>query len=94
MSFKEISQSGVLYVCVAVGLLTVVAISVLYLRKSYNHAIACGVSKEKMKGIIKSSISFSHRTVYRYHRRADFPGSGHRTALFLVQTFRAGFGNL
>ncbi|MFR1723844.1 DUF5058 family protein [Emergencia timonensis] len=59
MSFKEISQSGVLYACVAVGLLTVVAISVLYLRKSYNHAIACGVSKEKMKGIIKSSISFS-----------------------------------
>ena len=92
MSFKEISQSGVLYVCVAVGLLTVVAISVLYLRKSYNHAIACGVSKEKMKGIIKSSISFS--IVPSIARRADFPGSGHRTALFLVQTFRAGFGNL
>lgn len=59
MSFKEISQSGVLYACVVVGLLTVVLISVFYLRKSYSHAIACGVSKEKMKGIIKSSVSFS-----------------------------------
>lgn len=59
MSFKEISQSGVLYACVAVGLLTVAAISVLYLRRCYSHAVACGVSKEKMKGIIKSSITFS-----------------------------------
>ncbi len=59
MSFKEISQSGVLYISVIVGLLAVVAISVLYLRKSYSHAIACGVSKERLRGIIKSSVSFS-----------------------------------
>lgn len=59
MSYSEISNSTLLYILVIIGLLIVAGIAVIYLIKCYKHAIACGISKETIKEIIKSSATFS-----------------------------------
>lgn len=59
MTYKGISESGILYAAVIVGLLIVALVSVIYLKKCYSHAEARGVKKEMLHKIIKSSITFS-----------------------------------
>ena len=59
MSFKDVANSGVLWICVIVGMLIVVGLTLYYLRLCYRKAIEMGVEKETLKSVIKSSISFS-----------------------------------
>lgn len=59
MSYQEISNSTFLYALVIAGLLIIAGIAVVYLVKCYKHAIACGISKDTIKEIVKSSITFS-----------------------------------
>lgn len=59
MSYKEISESTLLYTLVIVGLLIVAAICAIYVVKCYRHALNCGLQKEKLNGIIKSSAVFA-----------------------------------
>lgn len=59
MSFRDISESGLLYTAVIVAIL-LVAVGILYYFKiCYSHAVACGVPRETLKAVIKSSVSFS-----------------------------------
>lgn len=59
MSFKEISTSPLLWVCVSVGILIVIGLTVFYLRMCYKNALELGVEKKVLKDVIKSSLSFS-----------------------------------
>lgn len=59
MSYQEISNSTFLYTLVIAGLLIIAGIAAIYLVKCYKHAIACGISKDTIKEIVKSSITFS-----------------------------------
>lgn len=59
MSFKGISESGVLYAAVIIGLLIIVAMILVYLKKCWTHALNCGMEKSTLKSIVKSTITFS-----------------------------------
>ena len=59
MSFKEIANSGVLWTCVIVGIIIVIALTVFYFRLCYKKAIEMGVDKKTVNAVIKSSVTFS-----------------------------------
>lgn len=59
MSYQEISGSTFLYMLVVAVLLTVGALIVYNLKKCYSHALERGVSREAMKKVVISSISFA-----------------------------------
>lgn len=59
MTFKELANSNLLWVCVSVGILLVVAIIMYYFVICYRHALKVGVKKETIKEVIKSSMTFS-----------------------------------
>lgn len=59
MSFKDVSGSGIIWLCVSIGLVLVLLITIYYMVICYKHALVAGVDKEKVKAVIKSSISFS-----------------------------------
>ncbi len=56
---KEIISSPLLITLIAIGLLYIVAFSLIYLKKSYTHCIELGISKEELNKVIKSSLVFS-----------------------------------
>ena len=59
MSFQEISGSSVIWICVIIGIIIVTSITVYYLNVCYKHALEVGITKATLRGVIKSSISFS-----------------------------------
>ncbi len=59
MSYNEVAGSSILYISVIVGLLIIAAISVIYLIKCYKHAVECGIEKETISKIVKSSAVFA-----------------------------------
>lgn len=56
---KEIISSPLLITLIAIGLLYIVAFSLIYLKKAYTHCIELGISKEELNKVIKSSLVFS-----------------------------------
>lgn len=59
ISMKDIIQSPLLFALVVIGLLYIVAFSVVYLVKAYKHCLELGITKEEINKVIKSSIVFS-----------------------------------
>lgn len=59
MSFYEVANSTLLYICVAVGILYVLGLAVIYLRKSWIRGLEVGIAKEELINIIKSSAYFA-----------------------------------
>ena len=59
MSFRELSEGTLLYVLVVAAIALVVLAIVYNVRVCYKHALKCGVSKETLKNVIKSSAIFS-----------------------------------
>lgn len=59
MSYNEIAGSSILYIAVIVGLLIVAGISVIYLIKCYRHAVECGIEKQTLSKVVKSSAAFA-----------------------------------
>ena len=59
MSYKDVSESSLLYVLVIVSLLIIAAICVYYLLLCMRKAKEMGISKQKVKEIIKSTAIFS-----------------------------------
>ena len=57
--YEGIANSLLLYVLVIVGLLLIVVFSCVFFKKSYKRCIEFGISKEVLKGIIRSSLMFS-----------------------------------
>lgn len=56
---KEIITSPLLLIMIIIGLLYIVAFSLLYLKKAYARCIELGISKEALSKVIKSSLVFS-----------------------------------
>jgi hypothetical protein len=59
MSFREVSESSLLYACVIIGIILIASFAVYYLILCYRHAVKLGVDRGIIKNIIKSSISFA-----------------------------------
>lgn len=58
-TMKDILTSPVLLVMVIIGLLYIVAFSLVYLKKAYTRCIELGITREEVKDVIKSSVVFS-----------------------------------
>lgn len=56
---KEIIESPLLTGMIIVGLIYITGFSLLYLKKAYTHCLELGISKEKLRTVIKSSLVFS-----------------------------------
>lgn len=56
---KEIISSPLLLALVAGGLIYIVLFSLAYLKKAYKRCLELGISEEKLKKVIKSSLVFS-----------------------------------
>ena len=59
MSFIEIANSDVLWTITSIGIIIVVALTLYYLVLCYKKALEMGVTKETLKSVVKSSITFS-----------------------------------
>lgn len=59
MTFQEMANSKLIWICVSIGILLVIAITMYYFVVCYRHAIKVGIKKETINEVIKSSISFS-----------------------------------
>lgn len=59
MSFNEIANSTLLWVCVSVGLIIVAALTLFYLVKCYRSALEMGVDRKVLKDVVRSTVSFS-----------------------------------
>lgn len=59
MSFIEIANSDVLWTITGIGIIIVVALTLYYLVLCYKKALEMGVTKETLKSVVKSSITFS-----------------------------------
>lgn len=58
-TMKDIINSPLLLTLVIIGLLYIVAFSLVYLKKAYTHCLELGITKEDIHKVIKSSIVFS-----------------------------------
>lgn len=56
---KEIISSPLLLTLVVIGLIYIVGLSLVYLKKAYTRCLEMGITKEELKSVIKSSIVFS-----------------------------------
>ena len=59
VGFDIVSSSMVLYGLVAVGLLYVIFFCIMFMKKAYARCLELGISSEKVKGVVKSSVVFS-----------------------------------
>lgn len=59
MTVFEISHSSILYILIVIGIVAMLIYSGIFAKKSYARCIELGVSKEKVKDVIKSSLIFS-----------------------------------
>lgn len=59
MSITELLNGNILFLSVIVGLVFIVTIAILFLKKSWNRALELGYTKEMLKRVIKSSIIFT-----------------------------------
>lgn len=58
-TMKDIINSPLLLTLVIIGLLYIVAFSLIYLKKAYTHCLELGISREDIHKVIKSSVVFS-----------------------------------
>jgi len=56
---KEIINSPLLTILIVIGLVYIAGFALLYLKKAYAHCLELGISREKLKTVIKSSLFFS-----------------------------------
>lgn len=59
ISFSEIIDHYLLYVLAVFGVLTIILICLIFLKRSWARALEIGYTKEQLKGIARSVVSFS-----------------------------------
>ena len=87
MGYFDVANSPLLYVLVAAGVLYIVGLSAVFLRKSWRRCLELGISKEKLSGL-------HHRPLCLHRHRAVHPVhcTGHPMAL--VSAVGGGLGEL
>lgn len=58
-TFQEVSSHWLIFVLAAIGILTVLAFTVISLRKSWSRALEIGMPKEKLMSVVKATVSYS-----------------------------------
>ena len=59
MGYFDVANSPLLYVLVAAGVLYIVGLSAVFLRKSWRRCLELGISKEKLSAVARSSAVFT-----------------------------------
>lgn len=59
MSFKEIANSGLIWTLVIISIILVAVITMYYYFLCRRHALKCGLSKEAVNAVVKSSLTFA-----------------------------------
>lgn len=59
MGYFDVANSPLLYVLVAAGVLYIVGLSAVFLRKSWRRCLELGISKEKLSAVARSSAAFT-----------------------------------
>lgn len=59
MGYFDVANSPLLYVLVAAGVLYIVGLSAVFLRKSWRRCLELGISKEKLSAVTRSSAVFT-----------------------------------
>ena len=59
MGYFDVANSPLLYVLVAAGVLYIVGLSAVFLRKSWRRCLELGISKEKLSAVARSSAPLS-----------------------------------
>ena len=76
MGYFDVANSPLLYVLVAAGVLYIVGLSAVFLRKSWRRCLELGISKEKLSAVARSSAAFTppsvssvshHHAAHPYH---------------------------
>lgn len=59
MGYFEVANAPLLYVLVAAGVLYIVGLSLVFLRKAWNRCLELGISSQKLRAIARSSAVFT-----------------------------------
>lgn len=59
MGYFNVANSALLYLLVAAGILYIVGLSALFLRKSWTRCLELGISKDRLKSVARSSAVFT-----------------------------------
>lgn len=94
MGYSDAANSPLLYVLVAAGVLYIVGLSAVFLRKSWRRCLELGISKEKLSAVARSSAVFTIGPLCLHRHRAVHPVhcTGHPMAL--VSAVGGGLGEL
>ena len=61
MGYFDVANSPLLYVLVAAGVLYIVGLSAVFLRKSWRRCLELGISKEKLSAVARRLHGSCHR---------------------------------
>lgn len=94
MGYFDVANSPLLYVLVAAGVLYIVGLSAVFLRKSWRRCLELGISKEKLSAVAPQLGRLHHRPLCLHRHRAVHPVhcTGHPMAL--VSAVGGGLGEL
>ena len=59
MGYFDVANSPLLYLLVAAGILYIVGLSAVFLRKSWRRCLKLGISREKLRSVARSSAVFT-----------------------------------
>ena len=59
MGYFDVANSPLLYVLVTAGVLYIMGLSAVFLRKSWRRCLELGISKEKLSAVARSSAVFT-----------------------------------
>ena len=92
---KEIISSPLLLALIIVGLLYIVAFSLVYLKKAYTRCIELGITKEDIMKVIKSSLVFSivPSTVWSWWRLSVIGSLSYETLIASSVSTAIGFSS-
>ena len=59
MTFNDIANSTLMYICVIIGIAYVLGFAILYFVRSWRRGLAIGLSKDMLMDVVKSSATFT-----------------------------------
>ena len=73
MGYFDVANSPLLYVLVTAGVLYIVGLSAVFLRKSWRRCLELGISKEKLSAVAPQFGGLHHRPLCLHRHRGCSP---------------------